>query len=108
MTYKNGKILLISLVLSVFLIISHAPLFTASAQETGEPRRIAESSEVSVKPSFQTDDFVFLVKKENGEFEAASANNIMTIKLIQQRSTLYLKRMHLVNDQKVEIAKTFC
>ncbi len=33
---------------------------------------------------------------------------IMTIKLIQQRSTLYLKRMHLVNDQKVEIAKTFC
>ena len=32
----------------------------------------------------------------------------MTIKLIQQRSTLYLKRMHLVNDQKVEIAKTFC
>ncbi len=76
MTCMKRKILLISLVLSVFLIILQAPLFTASAQEQGEPKRIAESSEVSVKPSFQTENFVFLVKKENGEFEAAGANNI--------------------------------
>jgi len=43
---------------------------------------------------------------KNIEIETLFKN--MTIKLIQQRSTLYLKRMHLVNDQKVEIAKTFC
>ena len=76
---NNKKIMLMSLLVSIFIVCSSAFSFSALAQDSGaDAKRISDSSssEISVQPSFQTDDFVFLVKKENGGFEAANANNV--------------------------------
>lgn len=89
------------------LVISLILLFIPLSNIYGEEFTWPDANDYTY-PEYE----INIIKHLNNGIQLSVLENktfkFMTIKLIQQRSTLYLKRMHLVNDQKVEIAKTFC
>lgn len=124
---NNSRRFLLVAILSLALVcvFSAAPFaaFAQGGSSAAHSGRIGDSSsEVGVQPSFQTDDFVFLVKKENGEFEAAGPNNVTDRTLVsgmtaaarhlsenpEFRSMLdFYKKSHMMryDERKAELAE---